>query len=102
MESAQAARERIEAITEEVKSGRTYKDCRVVAVKDFGCFVEVLPGQEGLVHVSELGDGYVERVGDVVQVGDRINVKCIGVDNHGRIKLSKKAAEATGVSEGQY
>jgi polyribonucleotide nucleotidyltransferase len=92
LSSARAAQERIEALTEEVKAGNTYTG-RVVSVKDFGCFVEVLPGQEGLVHVSELGDGYVERVGDVVKVGDVIQVKCIGIDAQGRIKLSKKAVE---------
>lgn len=92
--SAEAAREQIEAITEEVQPGRVYKDCRVVSVKDFGCFVEVLPGQEGLVHVSELGQGFIENVADVVKINDRIDVKCVGVDNQGRIKLSKKALEA--------
>lgn len=93
--SSQGAREQIEALTEEVAVGRTYTDCRVVAIKDFGCFVEVLPGQEGLVHVSELGDGFIKTVGDVVSVGDRVTVKCVGVDNQGRIKLSKKAAETS-------
>ena len=91
--SSQSAREQIEALTEEVAPGRTYTDCRVVAIKDFGCFVEVLPGQEGLVHVSELGTGFIEKVADVVSVGDRVTVKCIGVANQGRIKLSKKAVE---------
>jgi polyribonucleotide nucleotidyltransferase len=90
--SARGAQERIEALTEEVKPGRIYKG-RVVSIKDFGCFVEVLPGQEGLVHVSELGHGFVQKVGDVVKIGDMISVKCLGIDNQGRIKLSKKAAE---------
>ncbi len=86
------AQHRIEALTEEVKAGRVYQG-RVVSIKDFGCFVEVLPGQEGLVHVSELGNGFVQKVGDVVKIGDIIPVKCLGIDNQGRIKLSKKAAE---------
>ncbi len=90
--SAHGAQERIEALTEEVKPGRIYKG-KVVSIKDFGCFVEVLPGQEGLVHVSELGHGFVAKVGDVVSIGDIVTVKCLGVDNQGRIKLSKKAAE---------
>lgn len=90
---ANDAQHRIEALTEEVKPGRTYPG-RVVSIKDFGCFVEVLPGQEGLVHVSELGSGFVQKVSDVVKIGDIIKVKCLGVDNQGRIKLSKKAAEA--------
>ncbi|HZN59557.1 MAG TPA: polyribonucleotide nucleotidyltransferase, partial [Planctomycetota bacterium] len=90
------AQHRIEALTEEVKPGRVYQG-RVVSIKDFGCFVEVLPGQEGLVHVSELGQGYVQKVNDVVKIGDIIPVKCLGIDNQGRIKLSKKAAEMEAV-----
>ncbi len=93
LSSAQAAQAKIEALTEEVKPGRTYEG-KVVSIKDFGCFVEVLPGQEGLVHVSELGEGFIKTVGDVVKIGDMIKVKCVGIDNQGRIKLSKKAAEA--------
>ncbi|HVR74651.1 MAG TPA: polyribonucleotide nucleotidyltransferase [Planctomycetota bacterium] len=95
LESAQGARQRIEALTEEVKQGRVYQG-KVVSIKDFGCFVEVLPGQEGLVHVSELGDGFVQKVSDVVKIGDIIPVKCLGIDKQGRIKLSKKAAEEDG------
>ncbi len=96
--SARGAQERIEALTEEVKPGRIYKG-RVVSIKDFGCFVEVLPGQEGLVHVSELGQGFIQKVQDVVRIGDLITVKCLGIDNQGRIKLSKKAAEKEAVKE---
>lgn len=88
--SARSAQERVEALTEEVRPGNSYSG-RVVSVKDFGCFVEVLPGQEGLVHVSELADGFVSKVADIVKVGDTIQVKCIGIDAQGRIKLSKKA-----------
>ena len=62
-------------------------------IKDFGCFVDVLPGKEGLVHVSELSQGFVDKVGDVVKIGDSIRVKCLGIDNQGRIKLSKKAVD---------
>ena len=90
--AARDAQSRVEAITEEVKVGNTYTG-RIVSIKDFGCFVEVLPGQEGLVHVSELADGFVASVADVVKIGDTVSVKCIGVDNQGRIKLSKKAAD---------
>jgi polyribonucleotide nucleotidyltransferase len=96
--SARGAQERIEALTEEVKPGRIYKG-KVVSIKDFGCFVEVLPGQEGLVHVSELGHGFIQKVGDVVSIGDMIAVKCLGIDNQGRIKLSKKAAEKEGQTQ---
>ncbi|MEE8142509.1 MAG: polyribonucleotide nucleotidyltransferase, partial [Planctomycetota bacterium] len=90
VKSANAAKEKIELLTEEVKEGQTYEG-RVVSVKDFGCFVEVLPGQEGLLHISELGDGFVENVSDVVSHGDSITVKVIGIDPQGRIRLSRKA-----------
>ena len=95
MEGAKGAQEKIEALTEEVQADRIY-DGKVVSIKDFGCFVEVLPGQEGLVHVSELADGFVDKVGDLVSIGDIIKVMCLGTDNQGRIKLSKKAAEGDG------
>ena len=92
MEGAQGAQAKIEALTEEVQANRIYEG-KVVSIKDFGCFVEVLPGQEGLVHVSELADGFVDKVGDLVSIGDIIKVKCLGTDNQGRIKLSKKGLE---------
>jgi polyribonucleotide nucleotidyltransferase len=98
--SAHGAQERIEALTEEVKTGRVYQG-RVVSIKEFGCFVEVLPGQEGLVHVSELGHSYIDKVSDVVKIGDVIPVKCLGIDKQGRIKLSKKAAEIDGGGNGK-
>jgi len=89
-ESVLAARTFVERLTEEVEVGKTYAG-RVVAVKDFGCFAEILPGQEGMVHISELDDNYVERVDDVVSVGDEITVRCIGIDDQGRVRLSRKA-----------
>ncbi len=94
--AAKAAIDRIKAITEDVEVGKIYEG-RVVSVKDFGAFVEVLPGQEGLVHISELADGFVDRVTDVVQVGDVVQVKVITVDDQGRIKLSRKALEEEAV-----
>jgi predicted RNA-binding protein with RPS1 domain len=60
---------------------------------NFGAFVEVLPGKEGLVHISELADHHVKRVDDVVKVGDEIQVKCIEIDSQNRVNLSKVAAE---------
>ena len=99
MEGAKGAQGKIEALTEEVQADRIY-DGKVVSIKDFGCFVEVLPGQEGLVHVSELADGFVDKVGDLVSIGDIIKVMCLGTDNQGRIKLSKKAAEGGGDGDG--
>ena len=71
--------------------GRIY-DGRVTSVKDFGAFVEILPGKDGLCHISELADDYVNSVGDVCRVGDEMKVKVIAVDEQDRVKLSRKAA----------
>jgi len=92
-ESMRRALEIIGGMTKEIGIGEVYQGT-VVTVKEFGAFVEVLPGKDGLVHVSELADFRVKRVEDVVNVGDRIWVKCIGVDDKGRVKLSRKAAMA--------
>ena len=89
--SAQAALEMVEAVTAEVKVGKIYTG-RVSGVKDFGAFVEVVPGQDGLCHISELDDGYVKSVEDVVKIGDIVRVKVLSIDDQGRIKLSRKAA----------
>ncbi len=86
---AQAAYERVERISEGVKVGKIYKG-RVTAIKDFGAFVEVAPGTDGLCHISELSDGFVQKVSDVCKVGDEMMVKVILVDETGRIKLSRK------------
>ena len=85
------AKEIILGMTKEIEVGSMY-DARVVSIKEFGCFVEALPGKEGLVHISELADFRVKRTEDVVKVGDRIPVKCIGVDEKGRVKFSRRAA----------
>ena len=61
-------------------------------IKEFGAFVEVLPGKDGLVHISELADFRVNRIEDVVKVGDMVWVKCIGMDDKGRVKLCRKIA----------
>ncbi|MCZ6690441.1 MAG: polyribonucleotide nucleotidyltransferase [Planctomycetota bacterium] len=89
-ESLRKAKEEIEKLTEEAVIGKVY-DGRVVSVKDFGAFVEIIPGQEGLVHISELAAGFVGKVSDVVQINDRLDVKVIDIDGQGRIKLSHKA-----------
>ncbi|MCG8408830.1 MAG: polyribonucleotide nucleotidyltransferase [Phycisphaerales bacterium] len=86
---AQAAYERVEQISEGVKVGKIYAG-RVTAVKDFGAFVEVTPGQDGLCHISELSDGFVQKVSDICKVGDEMRVKVILIDETGRIKLSRK------------
>ncbi|HEX8915030.1 MAG TPA: polyribonucleotide nucleotidyltransferase, partial [Humisphaera sp.] len=88
---AERCRDIIEAMTAEVKPGKIYNG-RVVSVKDFGAFVEIAPETDGLCHVSELSDNYVDRVSDVVNMGDQIKVKVILIDDTGRIKLSRKQA----------
>ena len=90
-ESAQAAMRRVEMLTASVEIGRIY-DGKVTSVKDFGAFVEILPGRDGLCHISELSDEYVSSVGDVCKVGDPMKVKVISVDEQDRVKLSHRAA----------
>jgi polyribonucleotide nucleotidyltransferase len=85
------AKDIIRGMTKEIEVGETYQGT-VVSIKEFGCFVEVLPGKDGLCHVSELADFRVNRTEDVVKMGDMIWVKCIGIDDKGRVKLSRKAA----------
>ena len=90
-EAMARAKQIIMGMTREIGVGEMYQG-RVVTIKEFGCFVEVLPGKDGMVHISELADFRVNRVEDVVKQGDLIWVKCIGVDEKGRVKLSRKAA----------
>ena len=90
-ENVEQAQAEIEAITEEIKVGRVYTG-KVVGIKDFGAFVEIAPGQDGLVHVSELDDKFVKNVGEAVKLGDTFKVKVVSIDDQGRIKLSRKAA----------
>ena len=88
------AKEIIESITQPPEVGRIYEQAKVVSVKDFGVFVEIVPGVEGLCHISELSDGYVKNVEDVCKMGDLIPVKLTLIDDQGRLKLSRKAALA--------
>jgi len=81
----------VDSVTDDVEVGKIYNG-KVVSIKDFGAFMEVLPGQEGLCHVSELSDSYVKNVSDVVKVGEIYKVKVINIDDSGRIKLSRKEA----------
>jgi polyribonucleotide nucleotidyltransferase len=90
-ESMARAKEIIGGMTREIEIGQTYQG-RVVSTKEFGAFVEVFPGKDGLVHISELADFRVRKTEDVAKVGDIIWVKCIGIDDKGRVKLSRKAA----------
>jgi polyribonucleotide nucleotidyltransferase len=86
---AEAAKAKVEALTEEVRVGKVY-DGRVTSVKDFGAFIEILPGRDGLCHISELDDKYVDKVDSVCKVGDRMQVKVIAIDDQDRVKLSRK------------
>jgi len=88
------AKEIVEGMTQPPEVGRIYTDSKVVSVKDFGVFVEITPGVEGLCHISELSDTYVKNVEDVCKVGDLISVKLLLIDDQGRFKLSRKAALA--------
>jgi len=100
MEGAMLAREMIEQITEGVKVGKIYTG-RVASIKDFGAFIELTPGQDGLCHISELSDEYVKSVSDVCRVGDEMRVKVILIDDQGRVKLSRKVVlqeEAAGAA----
>jgi polyribonucleotide nucleotidyltransferase len=88
------AKEIIESLTQPPQVGRIYNQSKVVSVKEFGVFVEISPGVEGLCHISELSDGFVRNAEDVCKVGDLIPVKLLAIDDQGRFKLSRKAALA--------
>ncbi|HJV33405.1 MAG TPA: polyribonucleotide nucleotidyltransferase, partial [Patescibacteria group bacterium] len=89
----EAARKRVEDLTRELKPGEFFPEGKVTRILDFGAFVEVLPGQEGMVHISELDQKRVEKVTDVVKVGDVIPVVVIKIDELGRVNLSLKRAK---------
>jgi polyribonucleotide nucleotidyltransferase len=87
------ARDAINGMTAEAEIGKIYRG-KVVTIKDFGAFVEFLPGKDGLVHISELANFRVKQTEDIVKIGDEIWVKCLGVDEKGRVRLSRRAAMA--------
>ncbi len=89
-ESMAGARSEIEALCEEIKVGTVYNG-KVVSMKDFGAFIELAPGTDGMCHISELAEGFIQSVSEVVKMGDLVKVKVISVDEQGRIKLSRKA-----------
>ncbi len=92
-DSIEKAIQWIQSITEDPEVGKIYKNVPVVSVMDFGAFVQIMPGKDGLVHVSEMKDERVEKPSDVVKEGDRVNVKLVAIDDRGRLQLSMKAAE---------
>jgi polyribonucleotide nucleotidyltransferase len=90
--SITAAKQWIESIVAEPEVGKIYVDVPVVSVLDFGAFVQIMPGKDGLVHVSELSEERVNKPSDVVKEGDKVTVKLVAVDDRGRLQLSMKAA----------
>jgi polyribonucleotide nucleotidyltransferase len=88
--AGQAARSRIEQLTADVEVGMIY-DGRVARLMDFGAFVNILPGKDGLVHISQISEERVENVSDKLSEGDMVRVKVLEVDRQGRIRLSMKA-----------
>ncbi len=98
-DAMERAKEIILGMVGDIEIGKIYRG-RVVTLKDFGAFVEVLPGKDGLVHISEWSDQRVNRMDDVAKVGDEVWVKCIGQDDKGRSKLSRKAAMKERAAQG--
>ncbi|HEX5744364.1 MAG TPA: polyribonucleotide nucleotidyltransferase [Candidatus Saccharimonadales bacterium] len=90
--SIAAAKQQISDIVAEPEVGKIYRDKPVVSVMDFGAFVQIMPGKDGLVHVSEMKEERVNKPGDVVKEGDKVNVKLVAIDDRGRLQLSMKAA----------
>ncbi len=88
--AVEACRAMVEEITAEVEVGKIYKG-RVTRLMNFGAFVEILPGKEGLVHISQLAEEHVRKVEDAVKEGDEVTVKVVEIDNQGRVNLSRKA-----------
>jgi polyribonucleotide nucleotidyltransferase len=91
-DSIKAAKQWIQSIVAEPEVGKIYRDAPVVSVLDFGAFVQILPGKDGLVHVSEMSEERVNKPSDVVKEGDKVTVKLIAIDDRGRLQLSMKAA----------
>ena len=102
-ESAAKAEQIIRDLTGEVEVGKNYRG-KVVRIMPFGAFVQIMPNQDGLVHISQLAEDRVERVEDAVNVGDEIEVKVTEVDRQGRVNLSRKAVlqEAKGITSGDW
>ncbi len=92
------AKAEVEALTLEAEVGKIYKG-HVVSIKEFGAFVEIFPGKEGLLHISQIDVKRVNRVEDVLKEGDEVEVKCLEIDTDGKIRLSRKAVLSPG-SEG--
>jgi polyribonucleotide nucleotidyltransferase len=87
---AEACKAKVEALCAEIRVGAIYEG-KVTSIKEFGAFIEISPGRDGLCHISELDHGYVGRVEEVLKIGDRVTVKVIAIDEQDRVKLSRKA-----------
>ncbi len=90
-ESAQKAIKMVQALTQEAEVGKLYQGT-VRKIMDFGAFVEIFPGTDGLVHISQLAEERVENVTDILKEGDEVIVKCLEIDRAGKIRLSRKEA----------
>jgi polyribonucleotide nucleotidyltransferase len=88
MQSAEAARKEIEMLTKEVEVGDVYTG-KVVRIMNFGAFIELLPGKDGLLHISKMAKGRVNKVEDVMNIGDEVTVKVVEIDNQGRVNLRR-------------
>jgi polyribonucleotide nucleotidyltransferase len=98
-DAAEEALRAVEACTATVQIGKIY-DGTVSSIKEFGAFVEILPGRDGLCHISELSSGYISSIDSVVSVGDAMKVLVIDVDEHDRVKLSRRRAlEELGIED---
>jgi polyribonucleotide nucleotidyltransferase len=98
LESLERAQSMVGDLTREAELDAFYTG-KVKRITDFGAFVEIFPGTDGLVHISHLAEGRVDRVDDVVAEGDEILVKCIDIDPSGKIRLSRKEALIEAISE---
>lgn len=92
-DSIDVARKMIQDITEDPEVGKIYRQCPVVSVLDFGAFVQILPGRDGLVHISEIDEKRVENINKVIKEGDKVDVKLVAIDDRGRLQLSMKAVK---------
>ncbi len=92
-ESVQRAQAMVEELTQDAEIGRIYL-AKVKRIADFGAFAEIFPGTDGLIHISHLAEGRVDKVTDVLEEGDEVLAKCIDIDPSGRIRLSRKEALA--------
>jgi polyribonucleotide nucleotidyltransferase len=99
--SIEAAIKWVRDLTEEPEVGKIYENAPVVSVMDFGAFVQVLPGKDGLVHVSEMSEERVNKPSDVVKEGDKVNVKLMAIDDRGRLQLSMRAVARERQEKGQ-